>query len=98
MFRTVYGLDMKLQDNSWILSVRLHLFGSEFYSAEMELIRAPQSSVFGPPDPLTGAGMFSWRGNVVAPNAYVGIVIRLAGPVIRKVVPERQPPATSATD
>ena len=97
MFRTVYGLDMKLQDNSWILSVRLHLFGSEFYSAEMELIRAPQSSVFGPPDPLTGAGMFPWRGNVVPPNAYVGFVIRLAGPVVPKVA-ECKLPATSATD
>jgi hypothetical protein len=41
--------------------------------------------------------MFPWRGNVVPPNAYVGFVIRLAGPAVRKVA-ESKLPATSATD
>jgi hypothetical protein len=97
LFRTTNGLDMKLQENSWILSLLLHLFGSEFYTVEMELIRAPRLSVFGSQDPMTGAGMFSWRGNIVPPDAYVGLVIRLAGPMVHKVA-ECKLPAISATD
>jgi len=92
LFRTNNGLDMKLQDNSWILSVLLHMFGSELYSAEMELIGGPQSNVFGLTDPLTGAGMFPWRGNIIPANPYVGFVMRLAGPK----VDEPKLPATSA--
>jgi hypothetical protein len=96
LFRTTNGLDMKLQDNPWILSQLLQSFGSEFYSTEMELIRAPRD-VFALQDPTTGAGMFPWRGMVVPPDAYLGFVIRLAGPVVRQVA-EGKIRATSATD
>jgi hypothetical protein len=95
LFRTTNGLDMKLHENLWILSLLSHFFGSAFYTAEIELIRAPQSSLGQ--DPMTGAGMFVWRGNVVPPNAYVGFVVRLTGPVARKAA-ESKLPATSATD
>jgi hypothetical protein len=91
LFRTPNGLDMKLQDNSRILSVLLHVFSSEFYNAEMEFIGGPQSTVFGLMDPLTGAGMFPWRGNIIPADPYVGFVIRLAGPVVRKVAESKLP-------
>jgi hypothetical protein len=45
LFRTLNGLDMKLQDNSRMLSVLLDLFHSNFYKAELELIAAPQGGI-----------------------------------------------------
>jgi hypothetical protein len=45
LFRTLNGLDMKLQHNPWMLSVLLDLFGSNFDKAALELIAAPQGGI-----------------------------------------------------
>src|SRR5262249_14381665 len=72
LFRTLNGVDMKLQHNQWMLSVLLELFGSNFDKAELELIAAPQGGI-------------PWG---IPSNAYIGFIIRLADPIDNAVLKE----------